>query len=111
MTGASEIWGRVQEEFRAVSDRTRRGAERALRAGVLHVDLVSLRRDRNRAHADLGGRVLALWDHRDLDGLALDPELLRIKALSEAIERSIVAKEKELRLVRTSSPEADPNHP
>lgn len=110
MTSASNLWGRVQEEIRTVTERTRRGAERAVRTGVLRVDLVSHRRDRNRAHADLGERVLALWSEGRLESLAEDSEMLRLRELVRSIDRSIAAKEEELELLRARDPEPVPGH-
>ena len=110
MVSASNLWGRVQEEFRSVSERTRRGAERAVRAGVLQVDLVSLRRDRNRAHAILGERVLALWSEEKLHTVSEDPEALRLRALVQTVEESIAAKEEELRTIRARASEAVSGH-
>ena len=62
MADETGFWGRMSEEFRSVSDRTRASARRAVSIGVLRVDLVSLRRDRSRALSDLGARALALWN-------------------------------------------------
>ena len=105
MTKASELWDRVRGEFQVTADRTRRGAERVLRSGVLQVDLLSLRRDRNRAHADFGERVLSLWHSDRLAMLVEDPELLRLKTLVQTIDESVAAKEEELRLLRARDPE------
>ncbi len=110
MTGASKFWGRVQEEIRSVTERTRDGAERAVRAGVIRVDLISLRRDRNRAHADIGERVLALWSGGRLGTLTDDPESQRLRALVDSIGSSITAKEAELNLLRARNPETAPSH-
>ena len=106
MTNASKLWDRVQEEFKTASERTRKGAERAVKTGVLQVDLVSLRRDKNRAQANLGERVLALWSQGSLDSLTTDPEVLRTKALVETITERIAAKEAELTSLRAPSPDA-----
>ena len=86
MTSTSKFWDRVQDEVRTASDRARREAERALRSGVLRMDLISLRRGRNRAHADLGARVLALWSEEKLGEPTQDPEVLRLKTLAQSIE-------------------------
>ena len=101
MTSASKFWGRMQEDVRTVSERARREAERAVRTGVLRVDLVSLRRGRNRANADLGARLLALWSEEKLGDLTQDPEALRLKALVQSIEEVMTAKEEELRAIRS----------
>ena len=103
MANASKFWGRVQEEVRSVSERTRLGAARAVRSGVLSVDLVSLRSDRNRAQAHLGDRVLTLWSRDALDSLAEDAEALRLRALVKTIEERIAAKEAELAAIRTGA--------
>jgi len=106
MTTAAGFWDRVQDELRTASGKARREAKRAVRTGVLQVDLVSLRRDRNRAQANLGERLLALWNTQKLDSLAEDPETLRLKTLVQSIEGLIAAKEKELRAMRSRTPEA-----
>ena len=104
MANASQLWDRVQEEVRSVSERTRRGAERAVKTGVLQVDLVSLRRDKNRAHAHLGGRVLSLWSQGTLDSLATDSEALRLRAVALALDERVAAKEAELAKLRAPVP-------
>jgi len=106
MTATSSFWNRVQDELRTASGKARKEAERAVRTGVLQMDLVSLRRDRNRAQAHLGERVLALWSTDKLDSLAEDPETLRLKTLVQSIEGLIAAKEQELRYLRTRAPDA-----
>ena len=106
MTTTPGFWDRVQDELRTASGKARREAERAVRTGVLQVDLVSLRRDRNRTQAHLGERVLALWSSDKLDSLAEDPETLRLKTLAQLIEGKIAAKEQELRYIRTRAPAA-----
>jgi hypothetical protein len=106
MTATSSFWDRVQDELRTASGKARKEAERAVRTGVLQVDLVSLRRDRNRTQAHLGERVLALWTSEKLDSLADDPETLRLKTLVQSIEGLIAAKEQELRSIRSRAPEA-----
>ncbi len=68
--------------------------------GVIGVDLVSLRRDRMRAHANLGERVLKLWSAGDPGVLEWDPESLRLRELVESLEALIWAKELELRELR-----------
>lgn len=101
MTTTSSFWNRVQDEVRTVSGKARREAERAVRAGVIQMDLVSIRRDRRRAHAHLGERVLALWTEEKLESLAVDSEALRLKTLIQSIEGLIAAKEEELRSIRS----------
>jgi len=110
MANAAKLWGRVQEELRTASERTRKGAERAVRTGVLQVDLVSLRRDKNRAQANLGERVLALWSQGNLDSLTTDPEVLRTRALVQTIDERIAAKEAELTSLRAPAPDAADRH-
>ncbi len=106
MTSTSSFWDRVQDELRTASGKARREAERAVRTGVLQMDLVSLRRDRNRSQAHLGERVLALWTSEKLDSIAEDSETLRLKTLVQSIEGLIAAKEQELRSIRSRAPEA-----
>ena len=101
MTTTSSFWNRVQDEVRTASGKARREAERAVRAGVIQMDLVSIRRDRRRAHAHLGERVLALWTEEKLESLAVDSEALRLKTLIQSIEGLIAAKEEELRSIRS----------
>lgn len=110
MASASDLWGRVQGEFRSVTERTRRGAQRAVRAGALQLDLVSLRRDRHRAHAGLGERLLALWSDGRLDTMTEDLEITRLKARVESIDQSVAAKEEELRHLRARDTDAAPGH-
>ena len=108
MTGTTKFWDRFQEDLRTASGRARKEAERAVRNGMLRVDLVSLRRDRQRAEAHLGGRVLALWTGDRLVSLADDPEALRLKTLVQSIEGLIAAKEEELRSIRSRDQDAAP---
>jgi len=105
MTSTPNFWERVHDEVRSASERARKEAERALRSGVLQMDLVSLRRDRNRAHANLGERVLALWSQGTIDAFTEDAEALRLKALVQSIEGLIAAKEDELRALRARASE------
>jgi len=101
MTTTSRFWNRVQDEFRTASGKARKEAERAVLTGVIQMDLVSIRRDRSRAHAHLGERVLALWTEEKLESLAVDAEALRLKTLIQSIEGLIAAKEEELRSIRS----------
>jgi len=105
MTTATKFWDRLSDELRSASERARHEAERAVRTGVLQMDLVSLRRDRGRTRAMLGERVLALWNEQKLEGLAEDPETLRLKTVVQSLEDRIAAKEQELRTVRSRTPE------
>jgi hypothetical protein len=104
MTTTPGFWNRVQDELRTASGKARKEAERAVRTGVIQMDLVSLRRDRRRVHAHLGERVLALWTEENLEGLGVDSETLRLKTRIQSIEGLIAAKEEELRSVRSGDP-------
>jgi hypothetical protein len=106
MTTTSSFWDRVSDELRTASEKARKEAERAVRSGVLRMDLVSLRRDRGRTQAHLGERVLALWNDQNLEGLSQDPETLRLKSLVQSIEGLIAAKEEELRSLRSRTEDA-----
>jgi hypothetical protein len=106
MTTTQSFWDRVSDEFRTASGKARCEAKRAVRTGVLQMDLVSLRRDRSRAQAHLGERVLALWSTEKLESVAADPETLRLRALVQSIEGTIAAKEQELRDVRSGPADA-----
>ena len=75
------FWDRLQEEVRTGYERTRRTTQRAVRIGVLRVDLLSLRRDRSRAMAQLGERAYFLGNAESLATLDQDPEALRLRAL------------------------------
>jgi len=72
------------------------------------LDLVSLRRDRRRAQADLGERAAALWNAEKLESLSEDSEALRLKTLVQSIEGLIAAKEEgaEIHPVRVPDPGA-----
>ena len=105
MTTTTSFWDRVQDELRTASGKARREAGRAVRTGVLQMDLVSLRRDRRRAQADLGERAVALWNAEKLESLAEDPEALRLRNLVLSIDELIAAKEVELRSMRSRVPD------
>jgi hypothetical protein len=94
------FWDRLQDEVRTGYERTRRTTQRAVRIGVLRVDLLSLRRDRSRAMAQLGERAHFHWNAESLATLDQDPEALRLRSLIEGIERCIVSKEAELSTLR-----------
>jgi hypothetical protein len=117
MNAPATFWTRFRDEVRTVSSRTRRGAKRAFDSGVLRVDLVSLRRERGRALADLGERTLILWNKGTLADLGRDPEMLRLRARVEGVDAAIAAKESELRRLRASdsvpneTPSQDPVTP
>lgn len=106
MADTRKFWNRVQEECRTVATRTGVRAKRAVRQGVLQVDLVSLRRDRGRALADLGERLLRLWAEARVSSVEQDAEVLRLKGVVEAIEKDIAAKEAEAAELRR--PPAEP---
>jgi hypothetical protein len=100
MAEARHILRRVQEECRAVGSRVRETTNRAVRQGVLRVDLISLRRDRARTLAYLGERVLRIWSGGDLPSIATDAEANRLRALVQSIEEQIAAKEAEAEALR-----------
>ena len=100
MTTTGRFWDRLSDELKTASDRARKEAERAVRTGVLQMDLVSLRRDRQRTRAMLGERVLELWSGDKLETVVSDSETLRLKDVVQSIELLIDAKEQELRTVR-----------
>jgi hypothetical protein len=101
MTTTPKFWDRLQDELRSASGKARKEAERAVRSGILRVDLVSLRRDRRRAEAHLGERVLALWSGDKLESLTGDAAAVRLRTLVQSIEGMIAAKEEELRTIRS----------
>jgi len=107
MTSTGRFWDRLSDELKTASDRARKEAERAVRTGVLQMDLVSLRRDRQRTRAMVGQRVLELWSADKLETVASDAETLRLKEVVHSIELLIAGKEQELRTVR-SRPEESP---
>lgn len=106
MTTTARFWDRLSDELKSASDRARKEAERAVRTGVLQMDLVSLRRDRHRTRAMIGERVLELWNAEKVETLASDPETLRLRDVVQSIEGLIAAKEQELRTVRSRAPES-----
>lgn len=108
MTETQTLLNRVQEECRAVGSRVRDTARRAVRQGVLRVDLVSLQRDRRRALADLGDRVLRLWSQGELSSLETDAEANRLRNLVRSIEQQIAAKEAEIAALRQARQEPEP---
>ncbi|MGE5177031.1 MAG: hypothetical protein ACM3JJ_11740 [Hyphomicrobiales bacterium] len=112
MAATGGFWERMQEEVRSVSERTRRGTRRAVRIGVLKVDLVSLRRNRTRALAHLGERALLMWGDASPGALDRDAEATRLRALIGEIDRDILAKEAELaNLSAGADPEPAPPGP
>jgi hypothetical protein len=106
MTATARFWDRLSDELKSASERARKEAERAVRTGVLRMDLVSLRRDRNRTQAKIGERVLTLWSAEKLGSLVEDPETLHLKSVIQSIEELIAVKEQELRTVRSKTPDA-----
>jgi hypothetical protein len=103
MAGGSGFWTRVSGEVKQASERARDGARRAVQMGVLGVDLVSLRRDRTRARADLGQRAMAHWSAGTLDALEADAEALRIRSRIDSLEARIRDKESELSRLRAAA--------
>ena len=108
MPDARRILHLIQEECRSVGSRVRESTVRAIRQGVLRVDLVSLRRDRGRALADLGERVLRIWSAGDPASLVTDEEANRLRALVRSIEEQIAAKEAEAEALRQPRPDPAP---
>src|SRR5262245_19723511 len=100
MAPQAGFWDRLQDEVRTGYERTRRTTKRAVRIGVLRVDLLSLRRDRSRAMAQLGERAFILWDAGSLVTLDGDPDAIRLRSLIEGIERCIASKESEVSALR-----------
>lgn len=112
MTGESGFWARVGEEVRTVSDRTRQSARKAVQSGMLRVDLVSLRRDRSRALADLGERALTLWNAGTPYAVESDAESLRLRSRIGSIDDLIGAKLAELERLRAEpGGQGTPNDP
>lgn len=107
MAPQTGFWDRLQDEVRTGYERTRRTTKRTVRIGVLRVDLLSLRRDRTRALAQLGERAYLLWDAGSLATLDQDGEALRLRALVEGIERCMADKEEELQSLRKEAETAD----
>ena len=102
MNAPASFWNRVRDEVRTVSSRTKKGARKAFDEGVLRVDLVSLRRELRRAHADFGERALSLWNRGELSRLESDPEMLRLRARVDGVDAAIAAKEADLVRLRTA---------
>ena len=97
---AGNLWDRVREDVRGLTERTRHGTRRAIEQGVLRVDLVSLRRARTRALADLGGRTLTFWNKGRTVDLETDAEALRLRARVAELDGSIREKEDALERLR-----------
>jgi hypothetical protein len=110
MAGSSGFWAKVTGEVRTVSDRTRRGAKRAVQIGVIRVDLISLRRDRSQALADLGARALALWNEGAPASIEFDQEALRLRSRVAGVEGAIEAMQAELAHLRQGATPA-PDQP
>ena len=99
---ARNLWDRVREDVRELAERTRHGTRRAIEQGVLRVDLVSLRRARSRALADLGGRALSYWDKGRTAELETDAEAIRLRARIAELDGRI--REKEVALAAARKP-------
>ena len=97
---AGNLWDRVRQDVRGLTERTRHGTRRAIERGVLRVDLVSLRRARTRALADLGGRTLAFWNRGRTVDLESDAEATRIRARIAELDGLIREKEDALERLR-----------
>ena len=108
MAGSSGFWAKVTGEVRTVSDRTRRGAKRAVQIGVIRVDLISLRRDRSQALSDLGERALALWKSGAPAEIESDEEALRLRSRIDAVEEAIESKRAELARLRQGATATPP---
>lgn len=108
MSAPGTLWDRLRDEVRSVKDRTKRGAQRAFDEGVLRVDLVSLRRERHRALADLGERTLTLWRQGEPSRLESDPETIRLRERVDGVDAAIAEKEDELHRLRTAKESAPP---
>ena len=111
MAPQAGFWDRLEDQVRTGVERTRRSTRRTMRIGVLRVDLLSLRRDRSRALAQLGERAFFLWNTGSLGVLARDEEALRLRSLLEGIERCIADKESELHTLRKEAEEGDAPRP
>lgn len=107
MAPQAGFWDRLEDQVRTGVERTRRTTQRTVRVGVLRVDLLSLRRDRSRALAQLGERAFFLWNTGSLGALDRDEEALRLRSLLEGIERCIADKESELQALRKEAEEGD----
>jgi hypothetical protein len=97
---AGNLWDRVREDVRGLTERTRHGTRRAIERGVLRVDLVSLRRARTRALADLGGRALVFWDSGRTKELESDAEAVRLRARIAEVDGRIREKQDALDQLR-----------
>lgn len=100
---AQNIWDRMRQDVRGLSERTRHGTRRAIEQGVLRVDLVSLRRARTRALADLGERTLKYWDGGRTAELLGDAEAIRILGRIAEVDGRIRDKEEALARLRAPS--------
>jgi len=92
MAGDGGFWSKVTGEVRTVSERARGATRRTVAAGVLRVDLMTLRRDRSRALADLGERTLLHWNAGAPEAVASDPEAARIRERIASLNRDIEVK-------------------
>lgn len=102
MAATQNFWDRVREDVRDLSERTRQGTRRAIEEGVLRVDLVSLRRSRRRALADLGERTLKFWISGRMSEFSEDAEAIRLRTRIAEVDDRI--REKEDALARLRAP-------
>ena len=109
MAPQAGFWDRMQDQVRTGYERTRRTTSRAVRIGILRVDLLSLRRDRTRAMAQLGERAFTLWNAGSLTSFDDDTEALRLRSLVEGIEAVVASKESELECLRREAEDAEPS--
>ena len=107
MAPQTGFWDRMQDQVRTGYERTRRTTSRAVRIGILRVDLLSLRRDRTRAMAQLGERAYSLWNAGSLASFDDDTEALRLRSLVEGIEAVVASKESELECLRREAEESE----
>jgi hypothetical protein len=115
MAGPGGFWAKVTDEVRNVSRSTRREAKRAVQIGVIRVDLMTLRRDRSRALAKFGERVLALSKGGAPVEIDSDEEALRLRVRVDGVEEAIETKRAELERLNqgaTAEPKtSDPDTP
>ena len=100
MAATQNFWDRVREDVRDLSERTRQSTRRAIEEGVLRVDLVSLRRTRTRALADLGDRALKFWNWGRMAELSEDAEAIRLRTRIAEVDDRIRQKEDALARLR-----------
>ena len=108
MVSDNGFWTRLSTEVRTAGERARGTARRAVQTGVLRIDLISLRRDRSRALADLGERTLAHWAGGAPEAIASDLEAIRLRERIASLDRDIQAKRAEID--RLSDAAREPAH-